>query len=78
MKCPVCHEDAVYTSHTVSSPADYTHRYVHCKSCGSIFQTVETIIPGTIKEKYYSESQVDLFKELHNTVKSTCGGKKTA
>lgn len=62
MKCPVCHENTIYVSGTVNMPADYTHRYVRCSTCGSTFQTVETIIPGTLHEKFYADYQPDIFK----------------
>lgn len=54
MRCPVCKSNDLEVIATQSNFKTITHRYRVCKTCGSQFQTTETLLEGTVHENLYS------------------------
>lgn len=76
MRCPVCKCSDIRVSGVVKQRNNYNHRYLKCEKCGSTFQTVETIIPDTTKERFYENLELNLFKDNDNTADDKGRSKK--
>ncbi len=55
MRCPECGHNNMSVNGSVKEFRSINHRYLSCNVCGTIFQTKEEIIDGTVKSKFYSE-----------------------
>ncbi|TRZ52175.1 hypothetical protein D4R99_03240 [bacterium] len=53
MNCPGCKSSEIFVSGSVKEFVAVNHRYLRCNVCGTIFQTIETIIPESINFQFY-------------------------
>lgn len=53
MNCPVCKSENTKVNGSVTEFPTVNHRYLSCKDCGTIYQTIEKILENTIVSKYY-------------------------
>lgn len=78
MRCPECGHNNMSVNGSVKEFRSINHRYLSCNVCGTIFQTKEEIIGGTVKSKFYSEykEEEQQYLDFKATLKKAAEEKK--
>jgi hypothetical protein len=66
MICPnkTCKSKNLKVQTVITQYPSFTHRYIICEDCRTVFQTIEKVVADTIKEGFYDRIQEEMdFKE---------------